>query len=625
MDIVEGDRPSSGGIAPHPTAMKRITQRLTGFFPAGQPSSLPAANLMGYRSDRPLQTLFHLYRRDAHALGLSFLFYLVKHSPEWIRPLIIANIVDIIAAPAEHGAAELWWNAAVLAVLIVQNVPTHYLHIGFMSAATRRMEFTLRSAMTERLQQLSIGFYHSNSKGALQSKITRDVESIQLLTDHVFQLMPAALMTILVAIAVTAARAPWFLLFFLGTVPVAALLVVTLRGPIRDRNQAFRQQMETMAARLVEMIQLVPVTRAHGAEQTEIRRVNHQLNAVQQTARRLDAINAIAGASSWVTLRLFNGTCLVMSAWFAYTGQFDITAGDVVLLTTYFDTLTTSVVQLMMVLPQIGKGFDAIRSISEILECPDLEQNVGKRPLEKVIGAFEFEKVGFQYPGTSFTALYDMSLAVAPGETVAIVGPSGAGKSTFLNLVIGFLRPTSGRIWLDGQDMADLDLRTYRQYLSVVSQDTILFQGTVRENVTYGVEAVDDRRLWEAIHNANAGEFVENLPDKLDTRIGEDGMKLSGGQRQRLAIARALIRNPRVLVLDEATSALDSATELQIQEALERLMQNRTTFVVAHRLSTVRHADRILVMDQGRIVEMGTHGELLRAQGTYAGLHRLQA
>ncbi|MGF1498847.1 MAG: ABC transporter ATP-binding protein [Elainellaceae cyanobacterium] len=605
--------------------MKSLSQRLTGSSQARQPSSLPAANPIGYRSDRPIETLFRLYRQDAPALGLSFLFYLIKHSPEWVRPLIIANIVDIIAAPADYGAADLWWNAAVLAVLIVQNIPTHYLHIGYMSAATRGMEFTLRSAMTERLQQLSIGFYHSNSKGALQSKMTRDVESIQLLTGHVFQLVPSALLTILVAIAVTAVRAPWFLIFFLGTVPVAALLVAALRGPIRDRNQAFRQQMETTAARLVEMIQLVPVTRAHGAEQTEIRRINHQLDAVQQTARRLDAINAIAGSSSWVTLRLFNGTCLVMSAWFAYTGQFNISAGDVVLLAGYFDSLTSSVVQLMMVLPQIGKGFDAIRSISEILECPDLEQNAGKRPVGKVIGAFAFERMGFQYPGTDLHALHDVSLTVAPGETVAIVGPSGAGKSTLLNLVIGFLRPTSGRILLDGRDMADLDLRTYRQHLSVVSQDTILFEGTVRDNVTYGVEVVDEQQLWEAIHNANAGEFVENLPDGLDTRIGEDGMKLSGGQRQRLAIARALIRNPRVLVLDEATSALDSATERQIQEALERLMQNRTTFVVAHRLSTVRHANRILVMEQGRIVESGSHGELLQAQGAYARLHWLQA
>lgn len=587
----------------------------------GAPSS-PAE--WQYRGDRPLQTLLALYQNDRRNLGFSLLFYLIKSSPEWIRPILVANIVDVISAPNRHELSELWINGIVLALMVAQNVPTHMLHVRFMSTATRHMEYNLRSAMTRRLQELSIGFYRQNSKGTLQTKITRDVESIQDLTRYVFQLLPSAGLTIVVALAATAFRAPWFLIFFVGTVPVAATLVRSLRSPIRQRNRAFRQQIEQMSARMIEMIQLIPVTRAHGAEQAEIERIDNRLSSVRQAALRLDAINAVAASSSWVTLRLFNGACLVLSAWLAYTGRLNITVGDVVLLTGYFDSLTGAIVQIMMVLPQIGKGFDAIRSVSEILESPDIEENRGKRAIASVRGEFIFDHVHFRYPSHDQHSLHDISLHVCPGETIAIVGPSGAGKSTLLNLIVGFLRPTHGRMLLDGQDMAELDLRTYRQHLSVVAQETVLFQGTVRENVMYGAQDIRDEQLYQAIADANIQEFIETLPNGLETRIGEEGMKLSGGQRQRLAIARALIRNPRILILDEATSALDTVTELQIQAALEHLMQGRTTFVVAHRLSTIRKADRIVVMEQGRIVEIGSHESLLDRAGLYAHLHTLQ-
>ena len=270
-----------------------------------------------YRGDRPLQTLFSLYQHDGKNLGLSLLFYLIKHSPEWIRPILIANIVDIISIPESHDLSDLWVNGAVLAVLVVQNIPTHYLHVGYMSAATRHMQYNLRSAMTRRFQELSIGFYRQNSKGALQTKVTRDVEAIQDLTRYVFQLLPSAFLTIVFALIATAVRAPWFLLFFIGTVPVAATLVRSLRGPIRQRNRDFRQQIEHMSARMIEMIQLIPVTRAHGAEQVEIQRIDERLSSVRQAAMQLDSINAIAASSSWVTLRLFNGVCLIVSAYLA--------------------------------------------------------------------------------------------------------------------------------------------------------------------------------------------------------------------------------------------------------------------------------------------------------------------
>jgi ATP-binding cassette subfamily B protein len=577
-----------------------------------------------YRSDAPFLTLLRLYRYDWPKLLVSFGFYVIKHSPEWVRPIIIANVIDIVSRPEQHNIQELWVNGGILVVMILQNLPTHYLHIRAISAATRQMEANLRLAMTQRFQQLSIGFYRQRSSGTLQAKLLQDVDKIQQLTSYVFQFVPSALLTIVIAIAVTARRAPWFLLFFVATVPAAVVLIWLLREPMRDRNHAFRKQVETMSAHLSDMIRLIPVTRAHGAEATAIQRTDRQLVAVKQAGMRLDSINAITNASTWVVLRLFNTACLITAAWLAYQGRYGLSAGDVVLLTGYFDTLTQSTVQILTVLPQISTGFEAIRSVGEVLECPDLEQNQSKRRVADVLGDFRFEQVGFTYSDQPRPALQGVSFTVPQGSIVALVGPSGAGKSTLINLVIGFLRPTSGHILLDGQDMNDLDLRHYRQRVSVVSQDTILFGGTVRDNILYGMDGVSQDQLHQAIQDANADEFISHLPQGLDTRIGENGMKLSGGQRQRIAIARALIRNPKVLILDEATASLDTASEALIQSALQNLMQGRTSFVVAHRLSTIRHADQIVVLNQGRIAETGTHPELLQEEGLYAMLHGLQ-
>lgn len=581
--------------------------------------------LSSYRSDAPFKTLLLLYRHDWHKLVLAMVYYVIKYSPEWIRPVVIANIIDIISRPQEHTLGQLWVNGAILALSLVQNIPMQYLYIMTLSAVTRQMETRLRDSLTRQLQQLSIGFYKQRSTGVLQAKLLKDVEEIQILANHIFQFVPSALLTIIVAVTVTATRAPWFLLFFVATIPMAVLLAQVLKGPIQNCNHALRQQKEVMSAHLIEMIKLVPVTRAHGVEETEIQRTQQRLYSVKEAAMRLDGINAFTGACSWVSMRLFNTICLVTSAYLAYTGKMGLSAGDVVLLTGYFDTLANSVLQILAVLPQIGTGFESLRSVGEILECPDVEMNHGKQPVSSVEGEFFFDGVSFIYPNHERPAIDNICLRVNAGETIAFVGPSGGGKSTLLNLIVGFLRPTKGHIDLDGQDMNTLDLRTYRQFVSVVPQETILFEGTIRENILYGSVGVSEQQLQQAILDANAHEFIFKLPQGLDTRIGENGTQLSGGQRQRLAIARALVRNPKVLILDEATASVDTASEAMIQEALERLMKNRTTFVVAHRLSTIRNADRIVVLDGGRIVEIGNHHQLLQHyNGLYTKLVALQ-
>jgi ATP-binding cassette subfamily B protein len=282
------------------------------------------------------------------------------------------------------------------------------------------------------------------------------------------------------------------------------------------------------------------------------------------------------------------------------------------MLSGFFNTISGTVTGVVNSMPVLMRGFESIRSMGEVLECPDLEQNRGKAPVGEVRGEFVFEEVSFAYPNKDDQpALSGMALRVPAGTTVAVVGESGSGKSTLMSLILGFHRPTAGRILLDGRDMNSLDLRDYRQHLAVVSQETLLFPGTVRDNVLYGAPGVTGDRLRQALVDAHAWEFVSKMPLGVDTVVGERGSTLSGGQRQRLAIARALVRDPRVLILDEATSALDAGSESLVQEALDRLMRGRTTFIVAHRLSTTRKANLMVALEAGRIVEIGPPEKVL--------------
>jgi ATP-binding cassette subfamily B protein len=578
-----------------------------------------------FHGEHPLRTLLFLYRGERTRLIWGAVLYIIKHSPVWVMPLVTARIVDIVAEPEAHSLNELWINAAILLAILLQNIPVNYLCVRSISHAARSMETRLRSAICRRLQHLSIGYYTRQSAGTLQTKVLRDVESIEQLTRGLFDTGMTAFVNLGFALAVTAFRAPWFLLFFAGCIPMAVVMVRALHKHVSERNKALRQEIEQMSNRVIEMTNLIPITRAHGLETSALERIENSLERVRDAGLKVDEINSVFGAISWVVFNFFNMACLVFAAWACATHFLPITPGDVVMLTGYFGLLTGSVLMLAGSTPMIMRGFEAVRSIGEVLQCPDLEQNEGKAQVPAVSGTFRFENVSFRYPEVEAHAVRDFALDMKPGETIALVGPSGAGKSTVLNLVIGFIRPTSGAIQLDGRDMAALDLRTYRRFVSVVPQESILFDGTIRENITYGMKSVSEERILTALRDANAWEFIEKLPEGVQTQVGEKGARLSGGQKQRLAIARALIRDPRVLILDEATSALDSESEALIQEALERLMKGRTTFVVAHRLSTIRNADRIVAMRAGRIEEVGSHEELLRTGGLYSQLHARQS
>ncbi|MFF9817432.1 ABC transporter ATP-binding protein [Streptomyces sp. NPDC014006] len=576
-----------------------------------------------YRDEHPIRTLAYLFRADRRRLAAAVVVFTVKHSPIWLLPLITASIIDTVV---QHGPVDrIWTSTGIIMFILVVNYPLHLLYVRLLYGSVRRTGTTLRSALCTRMQQLSIGYHSRVSAGVLQAKVVRDVETVEQMVQQTAELGLGALTVLTGGLVIIAVRTPEFLPVFLVVVPAAALLVARLRARLRTHNENFRHEVETLSSRVTEMTRLIPVTRAHGLEGKALRRMDGTLRRLLSSGMRLDLVNGRFGSLSWVVLNVVGVCVLAGAALVSYHGVWGVSAGDVVMLSAFLTTLTNSTTTLAGLAPVITKGLESVRSVGEVLQAPELEDNEGKTELTSLRGAVTFERVGHAYDADR-VVVRDFTLSVAPGETVALVGASGAGKSTVMNLVIGFIRPTSGRLLLDGTDMATLDLRTYRRFVSVVPQESILFDGTVRENVAYGMEdEADEEAVRAALRDANALEFVDRFPQGLDTLVGEHGARLSGGQRQRLAIARALIRDPKVLILDEATSALDTRSEALVQQALARLLHGRTTFMVAHRLSTVRGADRIVVMGEGRILETGTHEELLRRGGAYTALHAGQA
>ena len=590
-----------------------------------------------YRNKNPFRTLWRLSAGRHGQLGLVTILFAIKQSPVWALPIVTGNIITHITAlyaAHQHGGAPspadgaairaICLNALIMFVLIAQNVPMHTLYATCLSSAVRHMQLVLRSAIVVRLQQLSMSFHDNAQSGKLQSKVLRDVEAIESLARILIENLLQGSLVLMVALSITLHRRPSTALFFLLTVPAAVMLTRWFRRPMQQRNEHFRKQVEEMSARVSEMIEMIPITRAHAVEETEVESVQRQLVHIRNAGQKLDMTNNLFGSASWATFQTFQLLCLLFNIWQCYHGT--ISVGDVVMFGGFFGMIVGAVQGIVNMTPQLTTGFDSMRSIGEVLESPDVEQNVGKRSVSKVAGRFTFEQTSFQYANTARPALAELNLDVAAGECVAVIGESGSGKSTLMNLIIGFRRPTGGRILLDGVDTAEINFRTFRRFVAVVPQQTVLFTGTIRENISYGLKHVSEAKLKAVLEQANCAEFVRNLPNGLNTQIGSRGGKLSGGQRQRIAIARALLRDPRVIILDEATSALDAQSEFLVQQALNRLIAGRTTFIVAHRLSTIRHADRIIVMQDGRLIETGSHADLLsRKDSTFFKLHALQA
>ncbi len=575
-----------------------------------------------FDSKHPRRTLWNLFADQRGRVFGAVALYVVKQTPASLMPLAVGMIVDVLT----NGGAfsKILWIALGYFLLLLQNPFVHTTFVRLMSGALRHMQFNLRSALVERLQQLSITFYEEKQTSALQTKLLRDVDAIDGLCRHLMHTGLNGLLVMVYVTIIALVKQPLLALYFLVTVPAGVALLKLFDRRFKEQYQAMRIETEQMNARVGEMLQMLPVTRAHGLESIETRSVRGVFERIRERGLQVDTLTEFFSSSSWFTFMCFQLACLVFSAWLVIHHRISI--GDAVMYHAYFGMLIGAVQQFLSVFPAMAQGADAVRSLGEVLEAEQLERNEGKPSAPVPLrGEIVFENVSFSYPRGREVALKEISLQIKPGETIAFVGESGAGKSTLVNLAIGFRQPTAGKVLLDGHDLRELDLRTYRRQIGVVPQTTLLFNGTLRENVTYGLEKVSEDALWKVLADANLAEFVRSLPKGLDTPLGESGAQLSGGQRQRLAIARALVRNPRLVILDEATSALDTESERLVQEALVRLTQGRTTLIVAHRFSTIRHAQRIVVLQRGRIVEHGTHAELLAKAGQFFRLAQSQS
>lgn len=578
-----------------------------------------------YRNNhgKPLKIFLGLFKGDYLRIFLSSLFFIIKSSPTWIMPLITADIITLATTRPDNFITRFVIDIIIAVIAIGQNIITHTIHMSFFNIAKRNVEAGLRGAMIRKLQQLSISFHKEMQSGKIQSKVMRDVEAVEAFSSQVFTTVLNIAVNMLITLVIVINKNIWVFLMFLVCIPLAVFLMQIFKKPLKEKNREFRKEIEHTSSDVMEMIELVPVTRAHSLEKLEIKKLTHEMTDVARRGYHLDYIQSLFGSAVWVMFSLFQMVCLFFTGFLTYKGIIK-NIGDITLYQSYFTTLLGYVNSVIIMLPVFAKGIESIHSIGEIINAHDVEDNEGKEKLSDLNGEYVFKNVHFDYDEHT-PVLNDFSLVVKKGETIALVGESGAGKSTVLNLVTGFNRINNGEILIDGKNINDIDLRSYRRFISIVPQKSILFSGTIKENITYGNPKISEKKLWEVIDAANLRSVIEKLPDGINTNVGEHGDKLSGGQRQRISIARAIIRNPRVIIFDEATSALDSVSEQEIQNAIETLTKDRTTFIVAHRLSTIRNADKIAVVGEGRCIEYGTYEELMAKKGEFYKLKQLQS
>ena len=567
-----------------------------------------------------LRKFFAYYRPHRRLFALDFGCAILTGLLELGFPMAVRGFVDQLL-PSRDWTIILIASAALLAVYVMNTALTAVVvYWGHLLGIN--IETEMRRRAFDHLQKLSFSFYDNSKTGNLITHVTKDLEDVGEVAHHGPEDLFLAIMTFLGAFALMFAINTDLALLTTVITPIVTIVSTRYGTRMTHNFRALFRQVGAFNARIEENVGGMRVVQAFANEEHERRLFAVENSQYRNTKLQAYRLMAASSSITYLGMRLTQMVVMVAGTWFVLHGQ--LSEGGFVSFLLLVGVFLRPVDKINGVLESYPKGIAGFRRYLELLAVePDIVDAPGAKPAAPLRGDIRFEQVTFGYGGGR-TVLRDIDLAVAAGETVAFVGPSGAGKTTLCSLLPRFYEPLSGRITIDGIDIRTMTLASLRSQIGIVQQDVFLFGGTMRENIAYGRLGATEADILDAARRAQLSEVIDALPAGLDTLVGERGVKLSGGQKQRLAIARMFLKNPPILILDEATSALDTATERAVQRALTDLAAGRTTLVIAHRLATIRNANRIVVVDRNGVGEQGRHGELIQAGGMYQRLHEAQ-